>query len=135
MLLRILVRENPRAIALASEQHALIFRHSVGPGSDGVPETYDYQSSIPKCIVQFSALNSFDLSAYHSIRASSIYGTLGLINVGTDIFLCVISTAIRVATVRPDEHVQKILSVEFCWSSSFATADRWREKLIFGETA
>ncbi|KAL8829894.1 MAG: hypothetical protein Q9170_005979 [Blastenia crenularia] len=30
-----------------------------------------------------------------------------------DIYLCVISGAVKVATVRPDENVQKILSVEF----------------------
>lgn len=135
MSLRILVRDNPRAIALASDRHALIFRHSAGLGVDGVPETYNHQSSIPKCIVQFSVLDSFESSAYHSLRASGIYGTLGLINVGTDIFLCVISTAQRVATVRLDEHVQKILSVEFCWSSSLATIDKRREKLIIDKTA
>ncbi|KAL8694146.1 MAG: hypothetical protein Q9218_001143 [Villophora microphyllina] len=116
MSLRILIRDSPRAIALASERHALTFQHSptsTATGFDGVPELSNHHSSTPKCIVQFSALDSIDLSAYRWFRASGIHGTLGLINVGTDIFLCVISTAIRVATVRPNEHVQKILSVEF----------------------
>jgi hypothetical protein len=42
-----------------------------------------------------------------------VYGTLGLINIKTDVFLCVITEALPVAAVRPGENVQRITSVEF----------------------
>jgi hypothetical protein len=44
---------------------------------------------------------------------------LGLISVGGDVFLCVVTHASRVATVRPGETVERILSVQFfCLNSS-----------------
>lgn len=118
MSLRVFLCESPRAIALVSERRALIFRHSpsnIVAGLDGASDSANPQSYTPKCIVQFSSLDSLDLSAYHSVQASGVHGTLGLINVDADIYLCVISAAVRVATVRPEEHVQKILAVQFCW--------------------
>lgn len=117
MSLRLFLQENPRVIVLASERHALVFRHSsssVDIGLDGTLEAHNNHSSVPKCVVEFTALRDFDVSGYRLIRASGIHGTLGLINIDADIYLCVISAAIKVATVRPDENVQKILSVEFC---------------------
>ena len=54
-----------------------------------------------------------DLQEYRSLSSLSVHGTLGLITVNGDVFLCVVSGASRVATVRPDETVQRILSVEF----------------------
>lgn len=65
-------------------------------------------------MVQFSAISSTDFTDYQELHKSKIYGTLGLINIGVDVFLCVISGSTRVATVRPGETVQRILSVEFC---------------------
>jgi hypothetical protein len=40
-------------------------------------------------------------------------GCLGLISIGRDIFLCVITSAKEVAQVRPGEVVSRILGVEF----------------------
>lgn len=117
MSLRILLQEHPRVIVLASECHALIFRHSpssINTAVDGALEAANNQSSVPKCVVEFTTLEAVDLSGYRLLRDSGIYGTLGLINIDADNFLCVISAAVRVASVRPDENVQKILSVEFC---------------------
>lgn len=119
MSLRILLQEHPRVIVLASERHALVFRHSqssVNTALDGALEAVNNSSSVPKCVVEFTTLKAMDLSGYRSLREPGIHGTLGLINIGADNFLCVISAAVRVATVRPDENVQKILSVEFCSS-------------------
>lgn len=117
MSLRILLQENPRIIVLASGRHALVFRHnpsSVAVGLGGVLEAPGHQATIPKCAVGFTALEDYDLSSYRLIKASGIHGTLGLINVDADVYLCVISAAVKVATVRPDENVLKILSVDFC---------------------
>ncbi|KAL8895650.1 MAG: hypothetical protein Q9207_008077 [Kuettlingeria erythrocarpa] len=116
MSLRVFLQEHPRIIVLASERHALVFRHnssSAAVGLDGVLEAPGHQAAIPKCAVGFTALEDCDLSSYRLIKASGIHGTLGLINVDADVYLCVISASVKVATVRPDENVLKILSVDF----------------------
>ena len=108
---------------LASDSHALLFRynHSDGlPNSDGTASNPKNLSPVARCIVEFTTLQSLDLSNYRSLQASGVYGTLGLINLGPDTFLCVIVNAVCVATVRPGEAVQKIVSVEFCSSSLFS---------------
>jgi hypothetical protein len=67
-------------------------------------------------MVEFATLEDVDLTEYRSLRLSGVHGTLGLININADVFLCVISGAVRVAMVRPNETVQRILSVDFCQS-------------------
>lgn len=138
MSLRVLLQENPRVIILASESHALLFRYNpsdVTPSSDGIFSKPSSQTFVTKCVVEFAALESLDLSTYHSLQASGVHGTLGLINLGADIFLCVITAAARVATVRPGENVQKILSVEFCWSSWSPLERRYHGVLMENKTA
>ncbi|KAL9131869.1 MAG: hypothetical protein Q9217_000315 [Psora testacea] len=77
-------------------------------------------------MVEFSS--SIDLSDYRVLRASGVHGTLGLINLGSEIFLCVISGAAHVATVRPNETVQRILSVEFyCLNSDDYDLEYYQE--------
>lgn len=110
MSLRILLREKlSRSIAILTETHALVFRHS--PSAAGTQTT----GGSSRCMVEFSGLDHVDLTDYRPLRTSNVHGTLGLINIRADVFLCIISEAARVATVRPGETVQKILSVEFCW--------------------
>ena len=126
MALRVLLCESPRSFVLASEHSALVFRHrpsNVLAGLDGTFDAFHRQPSLPRCVVQFLALKSLDLSAYRSVKASGVLGTLGLINIDSDVYLCVISAATRVATVRPEEHVQKILSVDFCSFSLLPPSD------------
>ncbi len=116
MSLRLLLREHPsRAFALVTDDQALVFRHSPYHNG-GEVQTYRATPKPPpsKCMVEFSPLENIDLSDYRVLRPSGVHGTLGLINISTDLFLCVISGAVRVATVRPNETVQRILSVEFC---------------------
>lgn len=105
------------------------------PSSDGIFSKPSSQTFVTKCVVEFAALESLDLSTYHSLQASGVHGTLGLINLGADIFLCVITAAARVATVRPGENVQKILSVEFCWSSWSPLERRYHGVLMENKTA
>lgn len=115
MSLRLLLRDHPqRSFALVTDTHALIFRHN--SSSVAIDSSKNGLTAKPasKCMVEFSALDEVDLADYRVLRASGVHGTLGLININTDVFLCVISGAIRVATVRPNETVQRILSVEFC---------------------
>lgn len=111
MSLRVLLQDHPqRAIAIAADTHALVFHHSPPNAADGG----SLNASSPRSIVEFSSLKTLDLSHYRTLYHTGVHGTLGLINVNADVFLCVISKAARVATVRPGENVQRIQGVEFC---------------------
>ncbi len=124
MSIRLLIRDHPdRAIALATSSHVLIFKHSVSGSSksrDGRvsrdlsrPSLDGNGTSPPRCMVEFLGLSAADLSGYRSLSSLSVQGTLGLITVAGDVFLCVVSSASKVATVRPGETVQRIAAVEF----------------------
>lgn len=63
-------------------------------------------------MVEFAARNSLDLDGYRTV--SSAQGTLGLITLNNDVFLCAIIGSSQVATVKPGETVQRIHAVEFC---------------------
>jgi hypothetical protein len=64
-------------------------------------------------MVEFSSLDGADLSGYKAPRPLGVHGTLGLINIDQDVFLCVITASYPAATVRPGETVERIVSVEF----------------------
>ena len=78
-------------------------------------------------MVEFTALDAVDLTDYRETHVPTVYGTLGLVNVDRDVFICIITGAAKVATVRPRETVQRITAVEFClcnfpftsWPDSF----------------
>jgi hypothetical protein len=65
-------------------------------------------------MVEFVEKSRTDLREYRPLNHSTIQGTLGLIAIKSDVFLCVVTGASRVATVRPKETVQRISTVEFC---------------------
>lgn len=122
MSLRLLVRDHPqRSIALATDSHVLIFRHSPLSTTADTGNHGSFKSPSPKCVVEFSSLSDVDLTNFRNLQNSRVYGTLGLININADVYICIINGAVRVATVRPGETVQKILSVVFC---EFFEADR-----------
>lgn len=116
MSLKFLLRHGPRrALALVASEYALIFHASFrGFDSDSQAKRGGPKVLVQKCIVTFSALKEVDLSDYVTVKPSGIYGTLGLININADVFLCLITGAVRVALIRPGESVQAISSVEFC---------------------
>lgn len=119
MSLRLFVRDHPqRALSLLTETHALIFRHSksVDVGANILDNGSNKSTSSSKSMVEFTPLRNIDLTDYHTLGASGIHGTLGLINIAGDTFICVINDAKRVATVKEDEAVLRILSVGFCKS-------------------
>ncbi|KAI9791793.1 MAG: inositol polyphosphate 5-phosphatase [Candelina submexicana] len=119
MSVRVLLRDYPhRAIALVTSTHALIFRHSpasteLRPNGSNTSIQSQNSSISARCMVEFSLLGSTDLSDYRSLSSLPIQGTLGLITISNDIFICLVSGASRVATVRPGETVQRIHAVEF----------------------
>jgi hypothetical protein len=127
--MRVLLCDYPnRAIALVTQSHALIFRHSpttsdlVKSGSltstNSSRISVDSQST-PRCMVDFSSLHSVDLGDYRTLSPRPAHGTLGLITIENDVFICIVTSASKVATVRPGETVEKISAVQFyCLSSS-----------------
>lgn len=121
---QLLIRDYPqRAIAIVSQSHALIFRHSsttsdaIANGSLAAVQPAGRArvgaDPTPKCMVEFSPASKKLLADYRPLTPRPIYGTLGLIAVNGDDFVCVITHATRVATLRPGETVERILNVEF----------------------
>ncbi|KAK0748231.1 SacI homology domain-containing protein [Apiosordaria backusii] len=125
---QVLIRDYPhRAIAIASNTHALILRHSTtaNDGADGFgsisarTRTNTFDSLSSKCMVEFSPKSNNLLDDYRPLTPRPIYGTLGLISIERDVFLCVITQASRVATIRPGETVERIEAVQFfCLNSA-----------------
>ncbi len=117
MSLKLFLRDtDQRALAVVGDSHALVFRQSTTypAAADGQLGGPNDKASVPKCMVEFSALGEIDFDGFRELYTSTVHGTLGLVNIRSDVFLCIISGATRVATVRPGETVQRILSVDFC---------------------
>jgi hypothetical protein len=113
------MRDSPhRAIALATESHVLIFRHSASASIAKKSSLSVDEGAAPKCIVEFSPWEGQDMHGYRALSSMSpsgrsVQGTLGLVTIDNDVFLCVVNGSSRVATVRPGETIQRIQSVEF----------------------
>lgn len=117
MSLRVLCKDQPRTLALVTEDdHALVLRHTP-PSSDSVPNDSYSTVSSARCVVEFSSLESVDLRDYRPLGSG--HGTLGLVTLEADVFLCLITNSSRVATLRPGESVLRIDSVNFCTSFMF----------------
>lgn len=70
-------------------------------------------------MVEFADVQSVDVSEYRTLSPLPVHGTLGLITINNDVFLCVVTGAAKVASVRPGETVDKIYAVEFyCLNNS-----------------
>ena len=115
MPIKVFLRESPqRAIALGTESHVLIFRHSQSSvGGRQSSNTSLSDGVAPRCIVEFSPWEGVDMKDYRSLPSLDIKGTLGLVTINNDVFLCVVNDSKRAATVRPGETIQQIRSVEF----------------------
>lgn len=121
MSIRVLIKEYPhRAIALTTATHALVLRHSSsstdqnGFANASQTSLSSNGSAGARAMVEFSSIGDLDLSEYRAVNLSNAHGTLGLITVNGDIFLVVVSSASKVATVRPGETIQRINAVAFC---------------------
>lgn len=101
--LRVLCRDQPeRTIALVSSDHVLVFHYT----------STDTTNDTPRCQVEFSELESGDLQGYRPLGAGQ--GTLGLVTLNEDVFVCVVTSSSQAAIVRPGETVSRIDSVGFC---------------------
>jgi hypothetical protein len=116
MPLRVLCRDHPhRTVALVTDDSALILRQTP-TASESLSSALNSSIVLPRCMVEFSSRSSVDLSDYRLLGIG--HGALGLVTLNDDVFLCVVTSASRVATVRPGETVQKIDNVEFCETTS-----------------
>ncbi|KIW72427.1 hypothetical protein PV04_00622 [Phialophora macrospora] len=122
MSMRVLIHDYPhRTVALATDEHVLVFRHShTAPESHrnsvssvtSLPlSNANRPISTPRCMVEFGEKSLINLEHFYPLTTAR--GTLGLITLNNDVFLCVITGSEEVATVRPGETVQKIFAVEF----------------------
>lgn len=108
--IRVLSRDHPvRTLVIATNEDALIFRHSLGnPVGHSLSNKFDTQ----RCLVEFASLSSIDLTGYRTLGSG--YGTLGLVTIDQDVFVCVVTRSCKAATVRPGETVLRIEDVDFC---------------------
>ncbi|KAB8202267.1 SacI homology domain-containing protein [Aspergillus parasiticus] len=112
--LRVFSRDNPqRTLIITTDDFALIFKHgSTAPTINKSPS-----NGPPRCLVEFAPLQSVDLKGYRAL--SDGFGTLGLITLGEEVFLCIVTACSDAAAVRPGETISKIDSVDFfCLSHS-----------------
>ncbi|EKV17476.1 hypothetical protein PDIG_14280 [Penicillium digitatum PHI26] len=101
--LRVLCRDQPqRTLALASSEHALVFHYT---------STDTSVKDSPRCQVEFVDLGTVDLKGYRPLGYG--YGTLGLVTLNEDVFVCVVTSSSQAATVRPGETVSRIDKVGF----------------------
>ncbi|KAI0125909.1 SacI homology domain-containing protein [Xylariales sp. AK1849] len=127
---QLLIREYPhRAIAIVSASHALIFRYSPTTSeaiADGSLASVSPARSragsvglVSKCMVEFSTVTKNLLNDFRPLTPRPIYGTLGLISINQDVFICVVTHASRVASLRRGETVERIANVDFyCLNSA-----------------
>ncbi|CCH41078.1 hypothetical protein BN7_615 [Wickerhamomyces ciferrii] len=99
--MRLLIKENPRTLALVSKTHVLLFRH------------IRTKNNLPRCVIEFSSIDEINLQSYKKITNKEIHGFLGLIEVNNDSYLCAITGKHQVASPIPGETVNKIFSVDF----------------------
>ncbi|EPX71597.1 inositol-polyphosphate 5-phosphatase [Schizosaccharomyces octosporus yFS286] len=111
-----LLREQPRSLALANREYALVF-HSV-------PQN---KNSLSVCIAEFVSLSEKPLDGFRRISNRPIYGTLGLIELENSNFLCVITGASEVARIREGERIFRITEVCF-YSVNRPTWDHIRQE-------
>ncbi|KAE8147649.1 SacI homology domain-containing protein [Aspergillus avenaceus] len=105
--LRVLSKDYPqRTVALATTHFTLIFRY----GSIE-REANRHGNGNLRCLVEFAGEDNADLKDYRVL--SNGHGTLGLITLGEEVFICVVTAFSSAATVRPGETISRIDNVDF----------------------
>jgi hypothetical protein len=123
--IRVLLQESPiRCIALATQTHALVLKSNPSkspsrsnPSSRNPSATSLHASpstsAASLCTAEFGPVDDLSLDSWVPLSFRPVFGTLGLISINNDIFVCVVSSATRAADARPGETVEKINNVEF----------------------
>jgi hypothetical protein len=108
--MRVYVKEQPRSLALATDEHVLIFRYFEGGSGNGNQPTTTQE---PKCIVEFARRESIEFQEYTPLSNRECHGFLGIINIHRDVFLCSIIRRSQAASPKPGESIFRIYGVEF----------------------
>lgn len=96
-------------MALVEGDSVLLIRYAQNSSNDR-----DKGSSSPKCIIEFVKKDTIPFeSKYRLLCPYECQGCLGLIEIGSEIFMCVITKDVMIARLRPGETVNRISSVEF----------------------
>ncbi|KAF7585948.1 inositol polyphosphate 5-phosphatase [Aspergillus hancockii] len=105
--LQVFARDIPqRTLAITTTDFALIFKHGlIEPGSSN--------NLGSKCLVEFASLQSVDLKGYRVLGHG--YGTLGLITLGEEVFLSVVTVCLS--------HSDYEYGLEYESESSFAAEE------------
>jgi hypothetical protein len=98
---------------VATSEDALIFQHSLG---ESAGNALPADNGTQRCLVEFASLSSIDLKGYRTLGSG--YGTLGLVTLDHDVFVCIVTRSSKAATVRPGETVLRIEDVDFCKASA-----------------
>jgi hypothetical protein len=117
--IQVLIKDAPtRSIALATETHALLLKNTSNSDTNSrntsTTSLASANSTSPRFIAHFGPTAGVGLEEYRPLGFKQVFGTLGLITVNNDVFICVVTNAKKVADLRPGETVQKIETVEFC---------------------
>lgn len=108
--MKIYVRHRPRSIALADEDYALVIRYAENAST----VTNSKEPPTPKCIIEFARRADIKLEEQYGLLSDIEHdGCLGLIEINSDIFVCLISSSEQVAFPRQGEVVNLIHAVEF----------------------
>lgn len=116
--MKVLVRKNPRVVALEGPTHCLTFRQRNGPTGAEKPA-----SAPPRVVVHLDLRATVAREkGFVPLVNRNVYGCLGLITIGGAIYLAVITGAVAdVASPLPYETVNRIFAVEFL----SITDDEW----------
>lgn len=122
MAARVLVNDHDdRCIALASNSNVLFFHPQPSIWEDNISiQSFSTTgstvapTSAPRCAVELADVDTANLNGFTPLSSRRCHGCLGLIGLGRDIFICIITNSQEVATVKPGEHVSRITGVEFC---------------------
>ena len=96
--MKIYVRHRPRSIALADNEYALVIRYAEKASAP----TNAREPPTPKCIIEFARRADIKLDEQYGLLSDIEHaGCLGLIEINSDIFVCLISSSEQVAFPRP----------------------------------
>lgn len=116
--MKVLVRKNPRVLALEGPTHCLTFKQR-----NDQTTTQPSASSPPRVVVHLDLRSVVSREkGFVPLVNRNIYGCLGLITIGGGIYLAVITGAVSdVASPLPYETINRIFAVEFL----SITDDEW----------
>lgn len=122
--LRVLCRDQPqRSIALVASDCVLeITQPRVDNNRGGLAKSHDTN----RCLLEAFFRSAEDLQGYRLLGEG--WGTLGLISLNNDVFICVVTSSSRAATVRPGETVLKIENVDFCLYPSLNIGEKQKKE-------